>query len=320
MALASVVAISALMMAPFGQLSELIHDGQPFFGFDPENAVLTLVRIQKVSIPKCVPDKPCACQAWSSALSDIPGETFIPLSVVQAVPSPVSSPVSSGLPAENLGHALNEAWKPWNQEDLKGIQECDHSPCDVKLNAAEGAEMKKKKQDSRLAEYLDLVGARVERYEKTQERKEYEYPGDPVDPWKLLEQRGLKPSLERPPAPLLFTRILDFGPGKIQKMHQIVDRRALTSKDGNEAVVWLRDVYTDHYFDSWGEYSQVICEPEQGDMYVVLALIGEMDLLKNTGFIAGIARPRERAAFRDNGKIYLNHEFGRLRAGASSGR
>src|SRR5256885_12329648 len=26
-----------------------------------------------------------------------------------------------------------------------------------------------------------------------------------------------------------------------------------------EATLWLRDVYTDHYFDSWGEWSHLTC-------------------------------------------------------------
>lgn len=210
------------------------------------------------------------------------------------------------------------AWEPWSGDELAKIQDCDHFPCAVKFDARETGKMKDTASKDRLPEFLKLVGERVDRYEKTQARSEYEFPGNPVDPWKLFDDRGYRISVPRPEpragalAGPVFLRVLDFAPGKIQKMHQVVDRRVAVSpigSSGNEAAVWLRDVYTDHYFDSWGEYGEVSCDPEQGLVYVIQSLIGEMDMLKKTGIVAAISRPKLRSAFEVNGKAYLTRLF-----------
>jgi len=36
-----------------------------------------------------------------------------------------------------------------------------------------------------------------------QERKEYEYPGDPVDPWAIFNKRGYRSDLKMPATPEL---------------------------------------------------------------------------------------------------------------------
>jgi hypothetical protein len=319
MAVSSGVAIAALVLAPFGHLADLLHDDQPFFGYDPQGPVLTLVRAQRVEIPKCDGSSVCACKLWSDALVRIPPNTLTP-----------------------RVRGDFKAWEPWSKEDLEKIQACDHFSCDVKLDAGEAAAMKKTPEKDRLSEFLSLIDSRVDGYQKTEARKEYEFPGNPVDPWKLFEAHGLKPLAARPPlasvrapSPLpssapglssghgiatetsLFLRILDFAPGKIQKIHQVVDRRSAVVSSGpykNDSAVWLRDAYTDHYFDSWGEYSEVICDGEQGSLLVLSSVLGEMDMLKKTGFIASLTRPKLRGVFEEHGKIDLNAEFERLKA------
>jgi hypothetical protein len=287
------LAIAAVILSPFGHLSDLVHSGQPFYGFDPQNAALTEVRVERLEVPRCTALAPCACKAWSDALVAVPGDS---------------------MSSRSAGDF--KAWEPWNRDDLSKVQDCDGFPCDVKLDKSETDAMKKAHKKDRLPEFLSLVDARVDRYLKTEVRTEYEFPGAPVDPWKLFEEKGFKPAVVRPQNASLFLRVLDFAPGKIQKMHQVVDRRVATQLNFSDSAVWLRDVYTDHYFDSWGEYSEVICDGEKGEAYVLLALFGEMDMLKKTGLIASITRPKLRNAFQENAKLYLNRAFERLKAAA----
>jgi hypothetical protein len=293
MGLGSVVAIAGLVITPFGDVSHLLQAEKPWYGFEPQGPVLNLVRLQKTPVK--------SCKAWSDALVAVPETGFTPVSV-----SDPSSTVKN----------LQASWEPLSEKDLKAIKSCDEFPCKVKLNEPETTEMKKAKEPDRVGKFFSIVGSRLESYSKTQVRKGYEYPGEPVDPWKTLEERGFKTTLPRPEKPDLYARKLNFAPNKMLTMHQVLDRRVARSPQDTEAVVWVRDAYTDHYFDSWGEWSMISCDPSTHEAVVIQALLSEMDLLKSKGLFARAAFGKFRSAFKDNGKVFLDQQFDQLKKAA----
>jgi hypothetical protein len=288
MNLASAALVSALVFAPFGPVSSHLKDESPWFGFDAsQGPVLTLVRAQVVS--------KASCTAWSQALTEVP---------------PGWTPLETS--------PIKQTWAGWSKKDIDGIQACDDFPCKVKLDQAEVGEMKKAPKEQRIDRYLDLVMKRIEEYRKTETRREYEVSGAPVDPWANLEKHGYQGSLARPDRPLLFSRVFDFSSDeRVQPLHQILDRRVARKSDGSNAEVWVRDAYTDHYFDSWGEWDDFVCDPKTGDAVVVLVLQGEMDFLKKTDILSRGYASKYRELFEDNGKKYLNARFERVKKAAT---
>jgi hypothetical protein len=216
--------------------------------------------------------------------------------------------------------ALRRSWTPWSEKDLEAIQDCDDFPCKVKLDQAEVDSMKKSSKEDRVLKFHSLVLERVGRYLKTQARKAYEIPGDPVDPWKLFEERGFKISASRPEAPVIYVRKLNFAPDKMLTIHQVLDRRVArtTGATSSEAVAWTRDVYTDHYFDSWGEWSSIHCNASSGELVAIQSLLTEMDLLKSKSIFAHAVFGKYRSAFEEHGKIYLDGQFERLKKAAQN--
>ncbi|MFL5812189.1 MAG: hypothetical protein ACJ763_01315 [Bdellovibrionia bacterium] len=285
MGLASVAALTGLVLNPFGAAPEVLQSGKPWFAFEAQGPVLQLVRVQKLPAKNC--------SAWIEAATSVPGDELIPLR-----PS-------------DTAEVLYRDWQPWTEKDLDPIRECDDFPCMVKLNSAEVDSMKKTSEDERVMKFHSLILDRTHRYIKSQARKGYEFPGDPVDPWALFEKRGFKPEVSRPSTPVLFARKLNFAPDKMLTMHQVLDRRV--GKSSSEAVVWTRDIYTDHYFDSWGEWSSVQCDSSLGEVVVIESLLSEMDLLKSKSIFAHAAFGKYRSAFEENGKVFLNKQFERLK-------
>jgi hypothetical protein len=281
---------AAIVLKPFGPVSDLVKNGKPWHGFHDDGPVLVMTRAEKVP-------SPVVCKDWIDALV-----------------------------ADSIGHDLGAAsklqyeaatadWTPWRSEETEGIETCDKLPCDVKLDAAETAEMAAAPRGARKAKYLELILERVRRYQKTGVRKEYEFPGDPVDPWALFETLGLKSPLPIPaangPKSRLELRRVEFFPGRVKTMHQILDTRVAESADGQEATLWRRDAYTDHYFDSWGEWADVGCDAS--GVTVTQAVMLELDLMKKTDVLSKMMRSKMRGAAEDNGAIYLNTWFERLK-------
>ena len=188
-------------------------------------------------------------------------------------------------------------------------------PCDVKLNEAETAQMAASEKSVRLAKFTDLALERVHRYQKTQERKEYEFAGDPMDPWKYFDTLGLKSLLAMPAKQQLELRRVDFFPGRVKTLHQVFDTRISVASDRREATLWRRDAYSDHYFDGWGEWADVSCAA--GTVTVVQAVMLELDLMKKTDLISRLMHSKMRGAAEDNGVIYLTRWFERLRKRAA---
>ena len=145
------------MQNPYGSLDSLLDRTNPTFGFTHDGAVLTVFRAEKRSE---------LCGKWVKAVTE-------------------SRPASR--PATDF-----QAWEPFQDDERKEVETCDHFPCGVKLQRSETQAMGKVSRSERLSKFSALVSERLQRYRQTQERKEYEFPGDPVDPWSVMEGLGFK--------------------------------------------------------------------------------------------------------------------------------
>jgi hypothetical protein len=283
-------AATGLSLAPFGNVSSLTQAKNPWHGFYAEDPILWVIRAQKV--------ESADCKSWIQAL---------------LADAPKGALEMKGESESSLTQAW-KAWGPWDEDDLNAVNECDDFPCAVKLDEVEVKKLSSVSNELRHKRFFDVVLNRVTHYLKTQERKAYEFPGDPVDPWKLLEKKGYH--AQNPPhSPNIWLRKLDFAPDKIRPIRQALDYRKVKNPSGTEATVWVRDVYTDHYFDSWGEWVHVSCQgPKNKTVYVSQALIVELDLLKKTDLISKMMRGKMRNAIQENGHIYLDHIFQRMKS------
>jgi hypothetical protein len=284
--LTTVLAATGLVLMPFGDVHDLVREQNPWHGFESKDPILWIVRIQEM--------KSESCEKWTQALSAcIPG-------------TPLASSKSDA-----AWQGAWKTWEPWQSDDLDDIKDCHDFPCDVKLNRFETSQMKALPEEKRFKKFLDLIVRRSLDYEVTQKRKEYEFPGDPADPWALFQKKGFVSSLTRPAGSKFSIRKLDFAPGKIRTIRQVLDRRFVRDSSGLEAVRWVRDAYIDHYFDGWGEWTQISCQnkAEKKNVLVVQALVLEVDLLKKTDLVSKMMRGKLKSAIETNGYLYLDAEF-----------
>lgn len=285
---------AGLILTPYGAVSTLApEDGTPAFRFHSKDPVLNVTRIQRMKMPNLA-----ACEKAVRGLQSLPqGSVF------------------SGGPVKTF-----KDWEPWNEDDRDAAESCDDFPCKVKLDAAEVTRMKNSAPEKRIETLSGLAQARAARYLKSGVRAEYEFAGAPTDPWKWFDDNGFK-GLTRPAAPMLRTRKLDLAPGKMRPLRQILDCRhafvkgvapknaATKNGDRIEATLWIRDVYTAHYFDSWGEWYDVSCDPKTLILVTVASLHAELDLLKQRDLISRISRPKMRSAVEENGSRYLEGQM-----------
>jgi hypothetical protein len=281
-------AATGLLLVPFGQVNDLVRTHNPWHGFSAQDPVLWVVRAQEFSTPDC-----------REKVQDL-------------VKTPMPDSVGALATEDGMAKAW-KSWGPWEEDDLSAVSECDDFPCEVKLNGPEVKALKGVVSELRQKKYFTLVLNRVLDYAKTNARHEYEFEGDPVDPWKLFGKQGFSTSLSLPQKSNLILRKLDFAPGKIRTIRQVLDRRVAKSDSGSEAAVWVRDVYTDHYFDSWGEWTYLSCgSGKSKSALLVQVLMVEFDLLKKNDVLSKMMRGKMRSAFQENGSIYLDRAAKRL--------
>lgn len=282
---------SPIGYAPFGvrdgSLQEHVEARNPWYGFAEQGALLWSTRVQRVADGDCT--------QWAKALvRDRLGEPLPDVLV----------------PAEKWS-----GWQPWKGKDKDSVLECDVFPCAVKLNTAETQTMARLPEEKRWEKFHEMVLSRAKRYLATGERKEYEFPGDPADPWAFFEKVPLAlTGVARPATPHLLERQTDFLSGSVHVLRQIVDWRAAAAADGKEASAWVRDAYTDHYFDGWGEWTGILCENRSAGKGVLVsqALLVELDLMKKNDLLSRLGRGNMRAAVEKQGKIFLENGFKRL--------
>jgi hypothetical protein len=288
--LTTAVAATGLFLIPFGNVSELVRSQKPWNGFFAQDPILWVVRAQEV--------KTSDCQKWVQAL-------------VEDSPKPVLNAERADLGLSDLA----QPGSPWFEKDKEPVTDCDGFPCAVKLNSSEAKQMEKVSEDKRFQKYLSLVKDRLSLYLKSQVRQAYEFPGKPMDPWELFDKKGFRTSLKRPDDIKLWARKIEFASNKTKPIHQILDWRATKSSSGLEAAVWMRDVYTDHYFDSWGEWLHVSCSSAQAkSVQVVQGLVVELDLLKKTDLLSKMMKGKMRSAVQEGGTPHLEKQFNRLKA------
>jgi hypothetical protein len=300
------VAIAGIILGAFGGVDQLLTTANPWRGFqDSDSPKVVSYRVQHVENEPCAP--------WVKAFMEDPRGVHLGNPEKHA-----KWPEWGGWPAWKEGW---RSWEPWAGDDIDAVKDCTGYPCDVKLNQAEAAQMKAAPKEERLQKFFDIVQARSERYVKTGDRKEYEFPGDPVEPWAYLEKQGLHSTVKRPEAADLWVRKNNLDPKRMKTLHQVLDRRSAKNAAGTSAELWVRDVYTDHYFDGWGEWASLTCDPKgapNAGVTVVQALFLEVDLLKKNDIISRIGRGKLKGAIEESGKQYLDTAFARIKDAAQA--
>ena len=259
----------AMILVPFGPASDLIQKKNPWHGFDYKDSVLMMVRLEKIEKADCAK---YLTAAETKPIEGVFGKDF-------------------------------EAWKPWEPDELDGVQDCDDFPCKIKLNTAEVSAMKAENKTSRLSKYQQLIAARVQKYQQSGQRDGYEFEGAPLDPSTIFEKLGLKSTLKPKPTGTLVYRENDFSSGKTKPIRQVMEHAVASSP--TEYLSVLRDVYTNHFFDAWGEYLDVSCEADSGAVWLAQGLVVDLDLLKKGDLFSVISRSKMREAFSDTGSRYL---------------
>ncbi len=277
--------VFGMVLIPFGPVPDLLKTGQPWRGFDADESILTVARAENVPLKDAR-----ACSRWIGALSRLDFGTA-------------------------LGPAAWKKWSPWSEDDREAVDECDSFPCDVKLDQQEIAAMTAAAAPKRHSVFMALTNGRAQEYLQSSRRKACEYPGPSVDPWARGEAKGFKSGVSLPVKPDLRVRRLDFGgaDSEMRPLRQILDRRFASSP--REGALWVRDVYTTHYFDSWGEWIHVACDGSTAT--VTMALIVDLDLLKKTDLISRLARGKMRSAVETNGAKHLDVVFATLKKHAA---
>lgn len=255
-----------------------------------EDTLVWAVRVEKLPSSG-------SCQGWGQALEEA---------------------TEYGIPFGKEG-ALR-AWEPWESGEQEAVGNCESQPCKIKLNDAEVVRLAgQPKGAARLEVYLKLLQERLSGYSSTQVRRGYEFPGDPVEPWKKMEALlpELKTPLARPEGVSLRFRKVDLGSDSrakdVQPIRQALDRRLARAPDGREVVVWVRDAYTDHYFESWGEWFRLRCEGE-GNVTLTQGLLFELDLLKKNDLFSKLMRGRLRQNGKEQALKFLEANSSRLRS------
>lgn len=274
----------ALVLTPYGPVSELLQKNkeQAWFGDHSEAIFTDLARVQKFSTPGL---KECEAAVQRTYQLEF-GPYFDPAS-----------------PNWN-------SWSPWAEQDLDAIHDCEKFPCNFKLNQAEVSQVSAVKEEKRKDKLLELVKARIQAYRKTQRRMEYEFPGDPLDPWKWFGDSGFKAKIPISDTPSFVSRKLNLAPGKMRAIRQILDVRRATSAD--EATVWIRDAYTAHYFDGWGEWHHAACDTKTFQVTVVQSLFLEVDLYKKKDVFSRLSKGRLKSGIEEYGRRYLDGIYSKI--------
>lgn len=280
-----VFAAAGLILPPFG----LIPEKSSWHGFESEGSVLFVGRVDQMDSANC--------KDWMDQLNSD----------------------SLGTPWEI--ERLKDLWSPWEEEERQIIKDCETSPCKVKLNEFESAKLLHTPPDHRFGFYLSMIDNRAKEYLKFQKHTGYEFPGEPFDVWAYfkkykIDQLGVfdSSSALQKTKSQLWARKIEFGSSRARPLHQILDRKVIKASSGQAMTVWIRDVYTDHYFDSWGEWIHIQCHyPKKGALTWIHILALDFDLLKKEDLVSRIARGSMRSGVKAQGFLYLDQYLEKLK-------
>jgi hypothetical protein len=284
----SVAIASTLVLTPYGNINTALGKKNPWHAFQADDPILSGVRVERAQAPDC--------SLW-----------------IQAFINNTRS-IKIGRPTSFVNESQWSPWLPVEKNEREAIEDCHEEPCSVKLSEAEVKQMGETPENQRYLKFLGLVIDREDAYLKNGTRSSYEYSGGITDPWKYFEDNGYKSDLAMPKTASLGLRKLDFHNSRARPIRQLVDRRLAVSQDWTHATVWIRDIYTNHYFDSWGEWGNISCDPVQHQVTVVLAVNVEFDVLKNTGLFASISRGSARSSMQTTTEDYLETWWDEIKA------
>jgi len=282
--LVQIAGLSFVTVSPWAETA--LQKSNPSYEFVDQSPVLFSVLFQRFSKIDSF-DKSCeaAIQALSGSLP------------INALPESATTETSNWSPAWG-------AWLPWTEEEKELVTECESQPCKIKLGGGEVEELQRKPASERLDQYAEILRARIRNYLATRERRPYEYVGGIRDPWaEWIERKWLNEG-DFSAAPVLTLRKLDFLSNQARHIRQIIDARKTQS--ARTFLFFNRDLYTDHYFDSWGEGVKLVCRPSQGDITIETIQWVEFDLLKSTDFLSRISRPKMRQTIQEQQRKQLD--------------
>jgi hypothetical protein len=281
MSLWAIAAAPAIVLDPYGNVNALLEKSNPWRTFYDDGPVLAEIRVSR--------EEASNCRAWENAFFNNTRE------------------VRLGKPRSATDEGQWSTWFPMEPRESESIENCQKQPCEIKLSDPEVSQMAAASKTDKQKVYLTAIMARADAYLKDGTRTSYEYSGGISDPWKTFEKLGLKAGLPMPITPNVGLRRLDFHNDRARVIRQVVDRRVISSKEQTGATLWLRDVYTNHYFDSWGEWGNISCDPIKREATLTLAVTLEFDVLKNSGVFASVAKRSAKNSMRDLMENYLDN-------------
>ena len=277
----AIAAAPTIVLNPYGNVNSLVEKSNPWRTFYDDGPILAEIRVSR--------EEATNCKAWESAFFNNTRE------------------VRLGKPRSPTDQTQWSTWFPMEPRETESVEECHHQPCEVKLNNTEVSQMAAAPKEDKLKTYLSSIIRRADSYLKDGTRSSYEYSGGISDPWKTFDKLGLKSDLPMPESPHVGLRRMDFHNDRARVIRQLVDRRVASNKEQTESTLWTRDVYTNHYFDSWGEWGNISCDPIKRQATITLAVTLEFDVLKNSGVFASVAKRSAKNSMRDLMETYLDH-------------
>jgi len=273
---------------PFGDFSLLDKTAQPFYDWVKDEAVFHTLKIEHVPFQG-------KCEGVLKSLSEW---------------RPFSDSYKTG--PEGF-EALDKSWAPWSENDMDAITDCDSFPCKIKTNPKETDRVKVAKPDERKRKIFEIISARAVEYLKSRKRFEYDTPGVPLDPWIWLKQHDypIGDALAKLKNPQLYSRIYRFTDSGYRPIRQILDLEML--KSGNRIDWFIKDIYTAHYFDGWGEWIRVECDEQKKDLRFVMSLALDFDLFKNKDILSVLGRPKMKEALSQNTEKYQGLQLSELK-------
>jgi hypothetical protein len=243
------------------EINQLTESSPVWTSFIEEDPVLAVFRVEKIYLKACMP------RAFE-----------------------VGARSESSLDARRV-------WEPFTADERKQVEACDRFPCKVKLNEKEVAALQATPQESRFKRYGELVDARVQEAQTSRIRNGYERKEAALDGWEWLRKKR------------------DFRLPYGSEKRELVGRRlGLAKKSGYAEVrqifeqvkwsgpgrshLWIQDLYTDHYFDSWSEEVDFLCTGADEGVLTQTVVI-ELDLLKNTDFLSRMMKGKIRHGVRE---------------------
>jgi len=189
-------------------------------------------------------------------------------------------------------------WTPRKASELKHLTQCQATPCFVKLAPEEGSQMGQVEMASRLDRWESLVNRRVSEYRTHGRRLSYEKASSRFEPWKLLRGMGLKgvPTCSSSEDRCVWS----IDPHQVEKwtltpqdekpIRQVLDHRTWEDQGLEVRGTVTRDIYSEHYFESWGEWVQWECV--KGQLQMKVWIVWEVDLLAKNDFFVRMARSK----------------------------